>query len=107
VNEFLNLSRKRRNGEKEDCYRHGDERHEHQGYTQDSRDAVPLEPVNQRIENHRQEKNNGEKEENRPQRTKNRPSDNEEKDKQNDPPRPDVSERSVLVVGFCHGNSMD
>ena len=103
MDEFLDLSSQRRNGEKEDGDGDGDQREEHQGDAQDSRNVALLQPINEWVENHREEKNDGEKQKDGTQRTKNRPSDDEKKDEQNNPPRPDVRKRFMLVVGFDHG----
>ena len=65
MDEFLNLSSQRRNSEKEDGDGDGNQREEHQRHAQDSRNAMLREPINEGIENHREEKNDGEKQEDR------------------------------------------
>lgn len=102
MDELLDLSGKWRNREKKNCDRDRNQCHKHERHAKNSWNAVLFEPVNERIENHREEKDDREKQEDRSQRTQNGPPDNKKEDEQNNPPRPGICERFVLVVGFCH-----
>src|SRR5207248_11549839 len=104
LQQLLAVSGQRRNRKEDDCSSDDNRRKHQEDHTRKTLNVMLLQPDDDRVKNHGEEKNDREEQDHRLKRPQNEPEDNEQKDQPDNVPSAAVTQRRVLIsmIGFFH-----
>src|SRR5207248_9276194 len=104
LHQLLALSGQRRNRKEDDCSSDNNKRKHQEDHTRKTRNVMLLQPDDDRVKNHGEEKNDREEQDHRLKRAQDQPRHNKQKDQPDNVPSAAVTQRRILilVIAFSH-----